>query len=151
MADIVDAAKRSQMMSGIRSRNTKPELLLRQGLTALGVRYRLHRTDLPGSPDFAFIGRKAAVFAHGCFWHGHDCHLFRIPATRADFWTSKIERNRRRDEEVLHQLGAMGWRALVVWECSTRGRCSLGKDEVALRVAEWLQKGTATSEIRGTC
>ena len=92
------------MMAGIRSTNTRPELAIRKALHAAGFRYRLHPRDVPGKPDMAFARYRAAVFVNGCFWHGHDCPLFRLPDTRRDFWTAKIERNRQRDAEVRQQL-----------------------------------------------
>ena len=94
MPDIVDSATRSRMMAGIRSTNTRPELAIRKALHAAGFRYRLHPRDVPGKPDMAFARYRAAVFVNGCFWHGHDCPLFRLPDTRREFWSAKIERNR---------------------------------------------------------
>ncbi len=100
MPDIVAPAVRSRMMAGIRGRNTKPEIFIRKALHARGFRYRLHPRAVPGVPDFTLPRWRAAVFVHGCFWHGHDCPLFRLPGTRPDFWLAKIERNRARDAEV---------------------------------------------------
>lgn len=148
--DIVDAAKRSSMMSAIRSRDTKPEMQLRRRLSAQGLRYRLHRKDLPGRPDLAFVGRRAVIFVNGCFWHGHDCHLFTWPKTRTDFWADKIGRNRERDQLALRQLSQLGWRALTVWECALRGRGSLGEERVAQEAADWVRKGTGFLHLRGT-
>lgn len=108
-------------MARVRSRDTKPELLIRRLLTQLGYRYRLHRSDLPGKPDIAFIGRRRAIFVHGCFWHGHDCARgSRAPKTNADYWRVKIARNRARDAAAIAALDAIGWRSLAVWECSLR-------------------------------
>ena len=98
MVDVVDTATRSRMMAGIRGTNTKPELLLRKGLHAQGFRFRLHSTGLPGKPDIVLPRHHAVVFAHGCFWHGHNCHLFKWPSTRPEFWQAKIERNREVDQ-----------------------------------------------------
>lgn len=136
-------------MSGIRSGNTKPELLIRKGLHALGFRYKLHDRNLAGRPDMVFPRYRAAVFVHGCFWHGHDCPLFKLPETRRDFWLSKIERNRERDERVLEQLYASGWRTLTVWECSIRGRYRIGLPETLQTVAGWLQSDELAGSIRG--
>ena len=149
MPDIVDGRTRSRMMSGIRSGNTKPELLIRKGLHALGFRYKLHDRNLAGRPDMVFPRYRAAVFVHGCFWHGHDCPLFKLPETRRDFWLSKIERNRERDERVLEQLYASGWRTLTVWECSIRGRYRIGLPETLQTVAGWLQSDELAGSIRG--
>ena len=149
MPDIVDAATRSRMMSGIRGKNTKPEMLLRRGLHARGLRYRLHAKNLPGSPDLVFPAKKAVLFAHGCFWHGHDCHLFRMPSTRPEFWSAKIARNQAVDVRALAQLQAAGWRTGVVWECALKGRARLGLDEVIDRCDIWLRGPDPVLEIRG--
>ncbi|MBU2503034.1 very short patch repair endonuclease [bacterium] len=111
--------QRSRIMRAVRSRDTGPELIVRKLLRAIGYSgYRLHRTDLPGRPDIAYIGRKRAVFVHGCFWHGHNCPRGdRLPATNTDYWRAKIERNRRRDNEAAKVLAQCGWRVLVIWEC----------------------------------
>lgn len=121
MGDIVDAQTRSRMMSSIRGKNTKPEILVRKALSSGGYRYRLHRKDLPGTPDIAMPGRKIAIFAHGCFWHlHHGCRLAKMPSTRPDFWQAKLGRNAERDAESVAALAALGWRVLIVWECSTK-------------------------------
>ena len=121
MADIVDRETRSRMMSGIRGSNTKLELLVRRALHAKGFRFRLGGAGLPGRPDLVLPRYTTAIFVHGCFWHGHDCPLFRLPKTRREFWRNKIDSNKSRDERVLGQLADMGWRTNVVWECSLRG------------------------------
>jgi len=119
--DIFDAKTRSAIMRAIRSRDTQPELRVRRAAHALGLRFRLQRKDLPGSPDLVFPGRRLALFVHGCFWHGHDCgRRKRRPATNAAYWRAKIAGNRRRDRRALKALRTMGWRTLVVWECATR-------------------------------
>jgi DNA mismatch endonuclease (patch repair protein) len=112
------------MMSGIRARDTQPEMQLRKALHARGLRYRLHDTRLPGKPDLVFPKWRAVVFVHGCFWHGHGCRLFKWPATRAEWWRAKIGTNMARDVRNQDALTAMGWRALVVWECDLRGSVS---------------------------
>ena len=105
---------------------------VRRALTALGVRYRLHRKDLPGSPDIVLGPRKLVIFVHGCFWHGHDCKRgARKPKANADYWRAKIGRNRARDERVQGELTAMGWRAEVIWECELKDLAAL---EARLRV-----------------
>jgi DNA mismatch endonuclease, patch repair protein len=121
MVDVLTPTQRSFNMSRIRGRDTKPELVLRRGLHARGFRFRLHRRDLPGRPDLIFPSRRAVIFVHGCFWHGHDCPMCRLPATRADFWQAKIEGNRVRDQNAVRALAAIGWRILIVWECALRG------------------------------
>ncbi|MNR94497.1 Very short patch repair protein [compost metagenome] len=137
------------MMSGIRGKNTKPEMLLRGGLHARGLRYRLHARDLPGSPDLVFPARKAVLFAHGCFWHGHDCHLFRMPGSRPDFWRTKIERNREVDRRAEEALRQAGWRVGVVWECALKGRTRLDLETVLDACASWAREGGDMLEIRG--
>lgn len=136
-------------MSGIRSRNTRPELQIRLGLHALGFRYRLHDNRLVGKPDLVFGSRQAVIFVHGCFWHGHDCSLFRLPASRTEFWERKIERNRERDAYVNHVLEESGWRTLTVWECALRGKFKLGLDTVLTQAAHWLRGPHVSSQIRG--
>lgn len=131
--DRLTPEQRRLNMSRVRGRDTKPELLLRRSLHAAGLRYRLHRRDLPGRPDLVFPGQHAVVFVHGCFWHGHDCPMFRLPATRPDFWRGKIEGNRSRDARIHAALLDAGWRVLTVWECALRGR---GRRELAEVTAE---------------
>lgn len=121
MVDIVDAATRSRMMAGIRGKDTKPELVLRRGLHALGFRYVLHNRKLPGSPDLVFPKHHAVVFVHGCFWHRHEgCRYASVPSTRPDFWREKFERNVERDRNAMRLLRHHGWRVAVVWECAMR-------------------------------
>lgn len=121
MADIVDTKTRSRMMSGIKGKNTKPEMLIRKALSLQGVRYRLHRKDLPGAPDIVMSGRKIAIFVHGCFWHMHQgCRLAKMPSTRPEFWQAKLGANVERDAKAIGALAASGWRVLIVWECATK-------------------------------
>lgn len=120
----VDPA-RSTQMALVRSRDTKPELVVRHIAHALGYRYRLYRRDLPGTPDLVFPGRHKVIFVHGCFWHSHrdpTCWRARIPKTGRDFWTAKLKANATRDIRDLAQLKARGWEALVIWECQTTQR-----------------------------
>jgi DNA mismatch endonuclease (patch repair protein) len=117
--DVVDKATRSRMMSGIRGKNTQPELIVRSFLHRKGLRFRLH-AKLPGKPDLAFPKYKTAVFVHGCFWHRHkDCQFTTTPKTRPEFWQVKFASNVKRDVVVKERLEAMGWRVLVVWACQT--------------------------------
>lgn len=109
------------MMSGIRGRNTKPEMIVRKALFAAGFRFRLHRGDLPGRPDVVLPGKRVAVFVHGCFWHAHSgCRYAKVPATRREFWEAKLAANVERDRRDVARLLADDWRVLIVWECSTR-------------------------------
>lgn len=149
MVDIVPAEVRSRMMSGIRGTNTKPELQLRKGLHALGFRFRLHDRSLPGKPDIVLPRYKAVIFAHGCFWHGHDCHLFKWPSTRPEFWQAKIARNRAVDGRTEAALSEAGWRQATVWECALKGKTRLPLEEVILSCAEWLKSDRPRLEIRG--
>lgn len=146
--DIVDRATRSRMMSGIRGKDTKPEWLIRRGLHALGYRYRLHDGALPGRPDLVFARHKAVIFVHGCFWHGHDCSLFRLPSTRTEFWKNKIQSNRSRDELASANLALEGWRVAVVWECALRG-AGARPEHVAIQLSNWLESELPKSEVRG--
>ena len=149
MPDIVSPETRSRMMAGIRGGNTKPELVLRRGLHALGFRFRLHARELPGRPDMVFPCHRAALFAHGCFWHGHDCPLFRLPSTRREFWQEKIESNRQRDAAAEAALLAGGWRVATVWECALRGRTAPPFSAVMDRCAAWLRSDEPRLDIRG--
>jgi DNA mismatch endonuclease (patch repair protein) len=149
MADVVSPDVRSRMMAGIRGTNTKPELMLRRGLFAAGFRYRLHVRNLPGKPDMVFPRFKAVLFAHGCFWHGHDCHLFKMPSSRRDFWARKIASNRATDLRVSKELAASGWRQGVVWECALKGRTRLKPEEVIKACSSWLKSNQMHLELRG--
>lgn len=116
-----DPAVRRRTMQAVRSKNTKPELAVRKLVTRLGYRYRLHRSEIPGKPDLAFIGRRKVVFVHGCFWHGHDCvRGARVPKANSGYWATKIGRNRSRDVTHQERLMADGWRSLIIWECELR-------------------------------
>ncbi len=117
----ISPAVRSRMMRSIRKSNTGPELTARRLMRELNVRYRLHAPDLPGSPDIIIRKRRKAIFVHGCFWHQHEgCSLAKRPSARPEYWGPKLERNRARDAAALEALRAMGWDALVVWECELR-------------------------------
>jgi DNA mismatch endonuclease (patch repair protein) len=132
------------MMSGIRSRDTKPEVLLRSELHARGFRFRIHRKDLPGRPDIVLPKHRAVIQVHGCFWHGHHCQLFKYPATNTEFWRQKIGQNRARDQRSEEALLALGWRVLTVWECATRGA---GRATLADAVCEWIVSGEERGEL----
>jgi DNA mismatch endonuclease (patch repair protein) len=136
---------RSEMMAGIGTRDTAPEMVVRRGLHRLGFRFRLHRKDLPGRPDVVLPGQRVVIFVHGCFWHGHvECRYFRLPRTNADFWRTKIARNVERDAEVVTRLVGQGWRVLMVWECATRGESGTLVPE---RIAQWLQDTHVVGEL----
>src|ERR1700738_465508 len=115
MADVHSREVRSYNMSRIRSRDTKPELVVRSLVHKLGYRFRLHRKDLPGKPDLVFASRHKVIFVHGCFWHAHDCRVAHTPRSNATYWGPKLERNQARDKKNLAALTALGWNPLVIW------------------------------------
>jgi DNA mismatch endonuclease (patch repair protein) len=118
--DTLTRDERSKRMSLVRSKDTKPELVVRHLVYGLGYRYRLHRSDLPGKPDLVFFSRRKVIFIHGCFWHRHQrskCKLARLPKSRLDFWLPKLEKNRVRDKINQTMLRRLGWKVLVAWEC----------------------------------
>lgn len=136
MVDVVDAPTRSRMMSGIRGKDTHPELTLRSALHRRGLRFRIHRRDLPGRPDIVFPSAKAVVLVHGCFWHRHPgCRFATTPSTRPEFWLDKFAKNVERDNRNMHLLGERGWGARIAWECQIRGDVDAVADDVVL----WLR------------
>ena len=143
--DVVAPAVRSRMMSGIKGKDTKPEMLVRAALASFGWRYRLHRRDLPGAPDIMLPSRMVAIFVHGCFWHAHaGCRLAATPSTRPDFWKAKLEGNAERDEAAISKLLMLGWRVLVVWECFTRRG---GVQELPGALLAWIESDAEFGEI----
>ena len=120
MVDNRSIESRSRLMSRIGSKHTRPELVVRSLLHRLGYRFRLHRKDLPGKPDIVFIGRKKAIFVHGCFWHGHGCKIGKLPKSKLEFWRPKIERNRQRDSEKRSELEQIGWNVEELWQCELK-------------------------------
>lgn len=149
MADIVTPEVRSRMMSGIGGKNTKPELVLRSALHQAGFRFRLHRKDLPGKPDLFFPRYRAALFIHGCFWHRHDCHLFKWPSSRQEFWHAKIEGNAERDRRQVAALTEAGIRVGIVWECALKGRTRLPLDDVIAACSQWLNSSQPGLDLHG--
>lgn len=137
------------MMSGIRGKNTKPEMMIRTALHAQGYRYRIHCKDLPGNPDLCLPKYGAVIFVHGCFWHGHACHLFKWPKTRPDFWEQKIARNRAVDAAAATRLSEGGWRVATVWECALKGRARLPLEDVIADLDRWLQSTETSLTIEG--
>jgi DNA mismatch endonuclease (patch repair protein) len=138
-------------MAAIRSANTQPELIVRRLLHAAGYRYRLHRNDLPGTPDLTLRKWNALIEVHGCFFHAHDCHLVKNrPADNAEFWKKKLAGNAERDRRNADASAALGWRRLVIWQCATTGRTRLDRDDLLARVGEWLRGTDRTGEIRGS-
>lgn len=131
MADIVDVQRRSELMAGIRGQNTAPELAVRRIAHAMGLRFRLHRKNLPGRPDLVFPRHRLAVFVHGCFWHQHqECRFAHIPKSRVSFWKDKFAANIARDQRNIAALHSLGWRVLVIWECEVANK-RLVQDRIA--------------------
>lgn len=141
MADVHKPETRSRNMAAIKSRHTQPELVVRKALHASGLRYRLHVGNLAGKPDIIFPKYSAVVFVHGCFWHHHNCHLFRWPSTRQDFWHKKITGNVAKDQRVAIDLQSAGWRVATVWECALKGRTRLNFPDAMQDLIDWI-KGT---------
>lgn len=136
-------------MAAIRAINTKPEMTVRRALHRGGLRFRLHAKKLPGCPDLVFPQYRAVIFVHGCFFHGHKCSTFRWPKQNAKFWRSKIAGNRLRDARAIRQLGHLGWRSGVVWECALRGPAKLQTHHVIQSITEWLRSDFPTASFTG--
>lgn len=145
MADIVEPHVRSRMMSGIKGKNSKPEVLVRRLLFAAGLRFRLHRRDLPGTPDIVLPGRRIAIFVHGCFWHAHTgCRYFKLPSTRPEFWSAKLQGNAERDQKAIASLMSSGWRVLCIWECATR---EVPQQQLGELILAWIHSEQLFAEI----
>jgi DNA mismatch endonuclease (patch repair protein) len=136
MADRISQEQRSALMRSVKQRNTKPEMIVRRLLHARGWRYRLNRKSLPGSPDIVFPSRRKAIFVHGCFWHGHSCKKGKLPSSNLEYWSAKIDQNRKRDTRVETELLEEGWRSFVVWQCDLDNR-----DAILLEIEEFLNRG----------
>lgn len=147
MADVHDKATRSKNMRAIGAQNTAIEKRMAVLLDGLGLPWLAQDTRLPGRPDFTLDDYRCVIFTHGCFWHHHDCYLFKVPATRTDFWLNKIGANVARDERDIRQLIASGWRVLVVWECALRGREKLTDLALSERLEEWICGGEGRAQI----
>ncbi|MDE2849334.1 MAG: very short patch repair endonuclease [Acidobacteriota bacterium] len=140
MVDTVSAAQRSQIMSRIRSEGTKPEIAVRRLTHSLGYRYRLHRKDLPGTPDLVFPSRRKVIFVHGCFWHQHrDCDHMHVPQSNRDYWLPKLRRNAERDSKHERRLAELGWKTLVLWECEV----SQGGEALGERIRDFLDESAS--------
>jgi DNA mismatch endonuclease, patch repair protein len=136
-------------MSGIRGKDTRPEMLIRLGLFSRGFRYRIHGKNLPGKPDVVLPKHHVVVFVNGCFWHGHDCSLFRWPSSNVDFWRAKIMRNSELDHKNVQALRRLGWRVLTVWECAIKGPSCRPLADVLRCASEWIRSGSPRREIKG--
>jgi len=146
--DTVDKKTRSRIMASVGQRNTGPELRLRRVLHRLGLRYRLHEKKLPGSPDLVFPRFHAVVFVHGGFWHAHEgCKFATKPSTRKQFWEKKFETNKERDRQNYEALKILGWRVLVVWECSIKGLSDEELSKLGLEVVNWFESVESHGEI----
>ena len=143
MADILTPRERSERMRRVGTKDTKPEVAVRQIIHGMGYRYRLHRKDLPGTPDLVFVGRRKVIFVHGCFWHGHGCRAGRRPQSNQAYWNAKLTDNQQRDEAKLSELQASGWECLVVWQCDIR-------DDGALRsrITAFLETRISSAPLR---
>lgn len=149
MSDIVLHEIRSEMTSRIRPEDTNPEMILRKGLHRLGYRYRLHDQQLFGKPDMVFPRYHAVIFAHGCFWHGHSCQLFKWPSTNFDFWHKKINANIDRNKSNFSLLYEKQWRVGIVWECALIGKYRFRTEDVIELCADWLESEVPAVEIGG--
>jgi DNA mismatch endonuclease (patch repair protein) len=147
--DVLTAEQRRLNMSRIRGKDTKPEMQLRRGLHAAGLRYRLHTSGLPGRPDIVLPRCHAALLIHGCFWHGHNCSLFRMPATRREFCAKKISGNRARDERTVAALKRAGWRVLTVWECSLKGPARRPPPEIIDECIAFIRGDASQADLAG--
>lgn len=137
------------MMSGIKSKNTSPELMVRKALHSHGFRFRLHEKTLPGKPDIVLPKYKAVIFVNGCFWHGHNCHLFRLPKSNIEFWNKKITRNIEIDANAKQHLKNLNWRVAIIWECSLKGRTKIDFNFLISQIDNWLKSSTDFLEIKG--
>jgi DNA mismatch endonuclease (patch repair protein) len=150
MADIISPERRSALMSRIRGKDSKIELEVRRGLHALGFRYRLGGAGLPGRPDLVLPKHRTVVFVHGCFWHQHDCHLFRLPKTRTEFWKVKVDANRARDLKTEARLADMGWHVETVWECWLRGQTPAQRSEIIVALAKRIRTRGKACRSKGS-
>jgi DNA mismatch endonuclease (patch repair protein) len=147
MTDVHDSQTRSRNMAAIRNSNTKPELRVRQELHRRGFRYSLKNKSLPGKPDVVLSKYRVAVFVHGCFWHRHNCKYFKLPKTNTEFWKNKISANVKRDTDVIRQITDIGYRVLVIWECSFKGKNKERLDSLFERIILWIRLDEKTSGI----
>lgn len=150
MADVHNPLVRSKNMRAIRTRDTAIEQRLAAVLTDMDIAFRVQDKSLPGRPDFVLTDYRAIIFVHGCFWHRHHCHLFKLPATRTAFWQGKIDSNVMRDERTMAELSEQGWKVLLVWECALRGKNRLTALALQQRVEEWICAAEGNGEIDET-
>lgn len=142
MADVHSAAVRSKNMQAIKAQNTKPEMIVRRMLHGMGFRFRLHVRSLPGTPDIVLPKYRTIIQIQGCFWHAHDCHFFKLPETRREFWVEKIAANQFRDQKAIAELLRSGWRVAVIWECALKGK---SKIDFADMLSVWIEAGESNT------
>lgn len=147
MADVHDKATRSKNMRAIGTRDTAIEKRVAALLAECGFAWTAQEKNLPGRPDFALDDYRCIIFTHGCFWHHHDCYLFKVPATRTEFWLAKIANNVARDRRDVARLHQLGWRVLIIWECALRGREKLADNDLKERLEEWICGGEGCAQI----
>lgn len=147
--DVLSTEQRRYCMSRIRGKNTKPELIIRKALFKQGFRYRINNTKLLGKPDITLSKFKVVIFVHGCFWHGHNCHLFKWPKTNESFWRHKIKKNIERDTKIKKQLISQGWRVFTIWECALRGKSRISLDLIIESCKTLINSTTQKAEISG--
>jgi DNA mismatch endonuclease, patch repair protein len=149
MTDKVSPEVRSRIMASIKGKDTKPEMVIRRALHALGFRYRLHVKDLPGCPDIVLPKYKVVIMVNGCFWHGHDCHIANRPKSRSEYWEQKIAKNRARDGQSKSQLIELGWRVATIWECAIFGKFKMLIPDLSELISLWLKSGAREITIEG--
>ncbi|MFS8181501.1 very short patch repair endonuclease [Pseudovibrio denitrificans] len=136
-------------MSAIRAKNTRPELLVRSQLHSDGFRFRLHNKELPGKPDLTLKKYRAVIFINGCFWHKHECDLFKWPKSRRDFWQKKLSGNHTRDKSNYGELSRLNWRVCLVWECALKGKNKLSPEQCMTELRTWLLSQEPFAEVKG--
>jgi len=141
MADKLTAEQRHRCMSMVKSKGSHPEMIIRKGLHNLGLRFRLHNRQLPGTPDLIFSKHKTVLFVHGCFWHKHNCDKFSMPSTRKEFWEEKLSKNKLRDTENVAQLRRMNWKVIIVWECAVVGKNRWNGEQLMQEIANIITVG----------
>ena len=151
MVDTRTPEQRSRIMKSVKSKNTRPEMTVRQTLFRMGYRYRLHYKSLPGRPDVVFPGRRKAILVHGCFWHHHGCKIGKLPRSHLDYWLPKLEQNVRRDRANIEQLESLGWRVLVIWQCQTVDADALGAQLTTFLDEQKIRIDTNQTKGRETC
>jgi len=149
LSDVFSKQKRSEVMSNIKSSNTKPEKQIRSLLHNLGYKFRLHDKKIPGKPDLKLSKYNTVILINGCFWHRHNCHLFKPPKSNVEFWDEKLDKNRDRDLKNIENLIELDWRVLVIWECAIKGKQSLNDKELASKISLFLNSNFHLAEITG--